>query len=121
MELTHFNEQGRARMVDVSEKAQTFRVARAEATVCMAKATMDKIKEGTIGKGDVLAVAHVAGMPEILLQQAGCSLGIQPICQIVLSMRQARYTRRPAAQPRLCQKNAPRLCGILPPLHEHSC
>lgn len=62
MELTHFNEQGRARMVDVSEKTQTFRVARAEATVRMAKTTMDKIKEGTIGKGDVLAVAQVAGI-----------------------------------------------------------
>ncbi len=62
MELTHFNEQGRARMVDVSEKAQTFRVARAEATVRMAKMTMDKIKEGAIGKGDVLAVAQVAGI-----------------------------------------------------------
>ena len=62
MELTHFNEQGRAHMVDVSEKAQTFRVARAEATVRMAKTTMDKIKEGTIGKGDVLAVAQVAGI-----------------------------------------------------------
>ena len=62
MELTHFNEQGRARMVDVSEKTQTFRVARAEATVRMAKTTMDKIKEGAIGKGDVLAVAQVAGI-----------------------------------------------------------
>ncbi len=62
MELTHFNEQGRARMVDVSEKAQTFRIARAEATVRMAKTTMDKIKEGAIGKGDVLAVAQVAGI-----------------------------------------------------------
>ena len=62
MELTHFNEQGRARMVDVSEKPQTFRVARAEATVRMAKTTMDKIKEGAIGKGDVLAVAQVAGI-----------------------------------------------------------
>lgn len=62
MELTHFNERGRARMVDVSEKAQTFRVARAEATVRMAKTTMDKIKEGAIGKGDVLAVAQVAGI-----------------------------------------------------------
>ena len=62
MELTHINELGRARMVDVSEKAQTFRVARAEATVRMAKTTMDKIKEGAIGKGDVLAVAQVAGI-----------------------------------------------------------
>ena len=62
MELTHFNEQGRARMVDVSEKAQTYRVARAAATVRMAKATMDRIREGSIGKGDVLAVAQVAGI-----------------------------------------------------------
>ena len=54
MELTHFNEQGRARMVDVSEKAQTYRVARAAATVRMAKATMDKIKEGSkIGRAHV--------------------------------------------------------------------
>ncbi len=62
MELTHFNEQGRARMVDVSEKPQTFRVARAAATVNMARATMDKIRAGSIGKGDVLAVAQVAGI-----------------------------------------------------------
>ena len=62
MELTHFNEQGRARMVDVSEKPQTFRVARAAATVNMAKTTMEKIKAGGIGKGDVLAVAQVAGI-----------------------------------------------------------
>ena len=46
MELTHFNEQGRARMVDVSEKAQTYRVARAAATVRMAKATMGRIRAG---------------------------------------------------------------------------
>ena len=62
MELTHFNEQGRARMVDVSEKPQTYRAARATATVHMAKSTMDKIREGYIGKGDVLAVAQVAGI-----------------------------------------------------------
>ena len=62
MELTHFNEQGRARMVDVSGKDVTDRAARAAATVHMAKATMDKIKEGAIGKGDVLAVAQVAGI-----------------------------------------------------------
>lgn len=62
MELTHFNEQGRARMVDVSEKEQTYRIARAGAAVYMAKETMDRIKEGTIGKGDVLAVAQVAGI-----------------------------------------------------------
>lgn len=49
-------------MVDVSEKAQTFRMARAAATVHMAAATMEKIRAGSIGKGDVLAVAQVAGI-----------------------------------------------------------
>lgn len=62
MDLTHFNEQGRARMVDVSEKAPTHRVARATATVHMAAETMDKIRQGRIGKGDVLAVAQVVGI-----------------------------------------------------------
>jgi cyclic pyranopterin phosphate synthase len=62
MKLTHFNEQGYARMVDVSAKPQTLRVARAVAKVQMSKTTMDKIREGKIGKGDVLAVAQVAGI-----------------------------------------------------------
>ena len=52
MDLTHFNDQGRAHMVDVSAKAQTHRVARAAATVRMAPETMQKIKAGRIGKGD---------------------------------------------------------------------
>ena len=79
MELTHFNEQGRARMVDVSEKVQTYRVARAAATVRMAKATMDKIKEGSIGKGDVLAVAQVAGImaAKLLLTKVDISFEIE--------------------------------------------
>ncbi len=62
MELTHFNKEGRARMVDVSGKAETSRTARAEAKVYMAPSTMKKIKSGRIGKGDVLAVAEVAGI-----------------------------------------------------------
>ena len=62
MDLTHFNEQGRAHMVDVSEKAPTHRVARATATVHMAAETMARIRQGRIGKGDVLAVAQVAGI-----------------------------------------------------------
>ena len=62
MELTHFNEQGRAHMVDVSQKDQTFRTAKAMGCVHMASSTMQKIKEGKIGKGDVLAVAQVAGI-----------------------------------------------------------
>ena len=61
MELTHFNSEGRAQMVDVSGKEATFRVARAAATVRMAAATAEKIRAGQIGKGDVLAVEVVAG------------------------------------------------------------
>ncbi len=62
MELTHFNEQGRARMVDVSQKKETSRTARAQAQVLMSCETMQKIREGQISKGDVLAVAQVAGI-----------------------------------------------------------
>lgn len=49
-------------MVDVSGKAETSRTARAEAKVYMAPSTMEKIKSGRIGKGDVLSVAQVAGI-----------------------------------------------------------
>ena len=62
MELTHFNEEGRAHMVDVTEKEQTVRIAKAQAVVRMLPQTVQKIREGTIGKGDVTAVAQVAGI-----------------------------------------------------------
>ncbi|MEK4853672.1 cyclic pyranopterin monophosphate synthase MoaC [Paenibacillus sp. FSL H7-0756] len=62
MELTHFNEQGRARMVDVSDKEVTKRTAAARSQVHMAPETLSAIKAGTIRKGDVLAVAQVAGI-----------------------------------------------------------
>ncbi|QUL55951.1 cyclic pyranopterin monophosphate synthase MoaC [Paenibacillus tritici] len=62
MELTHFNEQGRARMVDVSDKEVTKRTAAARSLVRMAAETLSAIKAGTIRKGDVLAVAQVAGI-----------------------------------------------------------
>lgn len=62
MELTHFNDQGRARMVDISEKEVTSREATAQTTVRMNPETLLRIKEGKIGKGDVLAVAQVAGI-----------------------------------------------------------
>ena len=60
--LTHFNEEGRARMVDVSEKAHTSRKAVASGEVFMLPETLRLIKEGQIKKGDVLAVAQVAGI-----------------------------------------------------------
>lgn len=62
MELTHINEEGRAKMVDVSEKVDTVREAVAMGYVSMKKETIEKIKEGTISKGDVLAVAQVGGI-----------------------------------------------------------
>ncbi|GFN29807.1 cyclic pyranopterin monophosphate synthase MoaC [Paenibacillus xylaniclasticus] len=60
--LTHFNEQGRARMVDISEKETTSRTAVARTAVTMRPDTLQTIKAGKIGKGDVLAVAQVAGI-----------------------------------------------------------
>src|SRR5690625_1013772 len=62
MELTHFNEKGLPRMVDVSEKEDTKRRATAACTIHMKKETADKRKEGSIAKGDVLSVAQVAGI-----------------------------------------------------------
>src|SRR6476619_6598623 len=61
-EFTHFNESGRARMVDVGGKAQTERVATAQAKVYLQPETLEKIQRGKIAKGDVLAVAQVAGV-----------------------------------------------------------
>ena len=61
-ELTHINEQGRARMVDVTEKAVTFRSAVAEGRVRMAPETVGLIRAVGTPKGDVLAVAQVAGI-----------------------------------------------------------
>ncbi len=60
--LTHFNEQGRARMVDVTEKAITYRTAAAAGAVSMSAETVNRIRSGGIQKGDVLAVAQVAGI-----------------------------------------------------------
>ena len=62
MELTHFNESGRARMVDVSAKNETLRIAKATATVITNPNTYAMIKDGKMKKGDVLAVAQVAGI-----------------------------------------------------------
>ncbi|WP_426253272.1 cyclic pyranopterin monophosphate synthase MoaC [Paenibacillus pabuli] len=60
--LTHFNEQGRARMVDISGKESTVRTAVAVSKVTMNPATLEAIRAGRIGKGDVLAVAQIAGI-----------------------------------------------------------
>lgn len=61
-DLTHVNEQGRARMVDVSDKPATDRVALAAGFVRMAPSTVELVRTGGAKKGDVLAVAQVAGI-----------------------------------------------------------
>ena len=61
-EFTHFNESGRARMVDVGGKASTERTATAQAQIWLQPETLEKIQRGGIAKGDVLAVAQVAGV-----------------------------------------------------------
>ncbi|MBI3966501.1 MAG: cyclic pyranopterin monophosphate synthase MoaC [Chloroflexi bacterium] len=62
MSLTHFDESGRARMVDVSAKEVTTREATAAALVRMLPETLALVKAGQMAKGDVLGVAQVAGV-----------------------------------------------------------
>ena len=75
MGLTHINEAGEASMVDVGAKAVTERAARAQATVRMQPATLREIVEGNAPKGDVLAVARVAG-----IQAAKHTSDLIPLC-----------------------------------------
>ena len=100
-EFTHFNESGRARMVDVSAKNSTERVATAQATVLMQPETLEKIQQGKIAKGDVLAVAQVAGV-----MGAKKTPDLIPMCHpLLLTSVDIVFTEE--AQP-----NRDGLCGI---------
>ena len=72
MEFTHLNNAGEAYMVDVTEKKPTVRTATAEGEEACSREVMDALRDGTVPKGDVLAVARVAGIaaakkvPELL-------------------------------------------------------
>ena len=74
-ELTHLNGRGEASMVDVSAKPASVREARAEAVVRMAPRTMWAILDGSSAKGDVLAVARIAG-----IQAAKRTSDLIPLC-----------------------------------------
>lgn len=74
-ELTHLDQQGNARMVDVTEKAIIQREATAEARVTMQPETLVMITEGRHKKGDVLAVARIAG-----IQAAKKTSDLIPLC-----------------------------------------
>ena len=60
--LTHLDEHGKARMVDVGGKAETSRVAIAEGRITMSGAALAAIRDGAVPKGDVLAAARIAGI-----------------------------------------------------------
>jgi len=60
--FTHFDESGNARMVDVSEKRETARVAYAGGNISMSKNAFELVKTGSMSKGDVLGIARVAGV-----------------------------------------------------------
>ena len=61
-ELTHFDKDGRAVMVDVSAKSDTARIAIASGFIAMSKATLDLVETKSAAKGDVIAVAEIAGI-----------------------------------------------------------
>jgi len=75
MNLTHIDHQGQASMVDVSDKVPTQREARAQAWVRMQPATLAQIKANNLKKGDVLAVARIAG-----IQAAKKCADLIPLC-----------------------------------------
>ncbi|MCY6958725.1 cyclic pyranopterin monophosphate synthase MoaC [Clostridium brassicae] len=78
-ELTHINKEGRARMVDVSDKDKTKRVGIACASIYMKKETLQRVKDGSIKKGDVLSVAQVGG-----IMGAKNTPSIIPMCHSIM-------------------------------------
>lgn len=73
--LTHFDAAGRAAMVDVAEKAETHRIARATGRIVMLPATLAQIEAGSAKKGDVLGVARIAA-----IQAAKRTSELIPLC-----------------------------------------
>lgn len=79
MEFSHFDNKGNAVMVDVTQKEETERIAIAEGTIKVNETILNKIKEGTMGKGDVLNVARIAG-----IMSAKKTFELIPMCHIIL-------------------------------------
>ncbi|MEY8352414.1 cyclic pyranopterin monophosphate synthase MoaC [Lachnospiraceae bacterium 54-53] len=78
-ELTHFDEQGNARMVDVGEKAETDRTAAAHGFISVNEEVFRAISQGTASKGDVLGVARVAG-----IMGAKKTSELIPLCHVLM-------------------------------------
>jgi len=77
--FTHLDEHGQARMVDVTPKESTRRVGIARARVTMSADTARAIEQGVVGKGDVLAVARIAG-----IQGAKRTSDLIPLCHPIM-------------------------------------
>jgi cyclic pyranopterin phosphate synthase len=96
--LTHVDEAGRARMVDVSAKPATVRVARAEATVVLTREACDLILAGRLPKGDAIAVARIAG-----IQAAKETARLVPLCHpVALSAVSVAIERAGSRELRIC-------------------
>jgi cyclic pyranopterin phosphate synthase len=91
--LTHIDDQGEARMVDVAHKPATLRSARAEGFVAMAPATLALITRGEAKKGDVLAAARIAG-----IMAAKRTHELIPLCHPLL-ISEATVTFIPGERP----------------------
>jgi cyclic pyranopterin phosphate synthase len=91
--LTHLDKAGNARMVDVSDKPVTTRIARAQASIGMQAATLELIAAGGHKKGDVLAVARIAG-----IQAAKKCADLIPLCHpLALSSISVEFELDPSA------------------------
>ncbi len=93
-ELTHLNAKGEANMVDVTEKQITSRTARAEGFIKMSEQTLALIASGEHAKGDVFAVARIAG-----IQAAKKCSDLIPLCHpLMLSKVQVDFELKPETQ-----------------------
>ena len=78
MDFTHFDENGNARMVDVSEKSDTERIAVAKGAISVSRDVFDAVRSGKIAKGDVLTVATTAGIMGLKNTSS-----VIPMCHII--------------------------------------
>ncbi|MFP4559909.1 MAG: cyclic pyranopterin monophosphate synthase MoaC [Thiohalorhabdus sp.] len=107
--LSHFDDQGNARMVDVGGKAVTERTAVAEGWITMAAATLDRIRAGLVAKGDVLGVARIAGIQAA--KQTGQLIPLchpLPLSAVEVDLREDEDSDTPAVRAEATVKTANR-------------
>lgn len=99
--LTHFDKQGQAHMVDVGEKAETRRIAKATGRIEMSATTLDIIVSGSAKKGDVLGIARIAA-----IQGSKRTSELIPLCHPL-------YLTSVAVEFELDQKNCAVVCTVI--------